>query len=186
MSDDFRGNPIASFAVADDNFTSGENKSRLEVVQDDLLGEFAKVIRINGYRSDTENVIGAIRHPDMIPAFPEIGVVISQVRTDPKDDACTVFMQEAEVMVQAAIQIDTDPDEHPKNMQLAVGRMQHDLSRCMAGIFKTYITTNDHKWNVKKEPFTMALFTDLGMKQDRAAIILTFKVHIRNLEAAMV
>lgn len=181
MSD--KSNPIGAHVNAENlSFTSASVKSRLEVARDDLLGEFAKINKVNGYRTDVKDCVGAIRFPDLIQVFPEIGLVITQVQYTPINDACSAFDATAKVIVQGAVWKDTTTKNYSRELQTATDALAQDMGKVIADFFTSKINTNDHRWNVvKRDGWKIDSFTDLGQKGNVGVVFATFSIHLRNM-----
>jgi hypothetical protein len=156
--------------------------SRLEQAKNDIIDEFQVISVANGYRTTPKQVIGAIRHPNDINDFIEIGIEFGIENVKPIDQAWTTFNSTIPVFVAAAVKADTDLGNDDTNLEAAAELIRHDMKRVIATIMSKYVNTAGNWWNVS--PNTAGIefgsITGEGMKRNIAVVGCSFDIQIRH------
>ena len=164
--------------------------SRAEILMNDLAAEFQAVTIANGYRNDVKNVVKAIRPPQTIMEFPEIGVEFGSSEIIPKDDQRTLYDEIVEVNIVGVVAADLNAGQDPESankLYEASESLAHDIrKKICADILTKKINDAGNKWNVElsENKLTVGRVMMLGAQRSTGTVKAQFKVRIRNLDSS--
>ncbi|HEY4611421.1 MAG TPA: hypothetical protein VII11_00380 [Bacteroidota bacterium] len=164
--------------------------SRAEIVMNDLVAEFQAITTANGYRNDVKNVVKAIRPPQTIMEFPEIGIEFGNSDIAPKDDQRTLYDEIVEVNVVGFVAADLNAAQDPESANKlydASESLAHDIrKKICADILTKKINDAANTWNVElsENKLTVGRVMMLGAQRSIGLIEAQFKVRIRNLDSS--
>lgn len=122
--------------------------SRTELALTDIVTEFELISTASGFRTDPANIFKAIRSPNKIVEWPEIGIEFGDEVLKPEDDGWTVFTTELPVYVVGTIKANTEEDDEGTNLRLEMEKLLHDMRRTVVSLLTKYITSATNRWNV--------------------------------------
>ncbi|MCI0706041.1 MAG: hypothetical protein L0Y80_00970 [Ignavibacteriae bacterium] len=162
--------------------------SRTELVMNDLVSEFQGVTIANGYRNDVKHVVRAIRPPQTMMEFPEIGIEFGKSEIVPKDDQRSLYDEIVEVTVVGVVAADLNAAQDPESANTlydASESLAHDMrKKICTDILTKNINDAGNKWNVElsDNKLTVGRVMTLGAQRSTGTVKAQFKVRIRNVD----
>lgn len=161
--------------------------SRTEDALAEIITEFQTISTANGFRTDPNQVINAIRPLSRISQYPEIGIELGPEQMIPLDDNWTVFDTVVAVYVVGAQNANTSVDDDSSELATATEALRHDIKRIIYKIMKKYMNAALSKWNITpKQNITVYPVMMLGEKRNRAQVVAQFSIRIRTQGATFI
>jgi hypothetical protein len=165
----------------------GDLYSRYELAKNDIMNEFASISTDNGYRNNIASVVRALRHPDNINQFPEIGVVVPQMSVKGLDSGWSSFDTICDVFVQGVVSAKDSMKVDQLELQASVDSLASDMQRVVGELMTKYINTFqgdgiDRRWNILPSAIRISTFTDFGQKQNKGVVLVEFQIQLRSMD----
>jgi hypothetical protein len=147
-----------------------------------LVTEFETISTAGGYNTDPVQVIPAIRQPNDIQDFPEIGIECGVERVRAEDAAWVVFESTVPVLIVAAVKASTDLGDEATNLEAAVEDIRQDMKRVIASIVSKYMNEAGNEWIIAANAngIEVGAVEGQGLKRNIATVGCTFDVLLRN------
>jgi len=153
--------------------------SRTEDMLAELIVELETISVANGYRTTPNQVINAIRDPDAVRDFPEIGIELGAERLIPLDDNWSVMDTVVDVYIVGHASAATSIDDDSSELVAATEALRHDIKRIVYKVMHKYINAALSKWNITpKQTISTEPTTGLGEKRNKAIVATSFSVRV--------
>lgn len=154
--------------------------SRTEDMLAELIVELETISVANGYRTTPNQVINAIRDPDAVRDFPEIGIELGPEKLVPLDDNWSVMDTVVDVFIVGHASAATSIDDDSSELATATEALRHDIKRIVYKVMKKYINAALSKWNITpKQTISTEPTMGLGEKRNKAVVATSFSIRIR-------
>lgn len=157
--------------------------SAIQQLKTILITEGQSITQANGYNTDIASVVPALRAPDVITKFPELGIFLGQRTFRQKDTERKIFDVDIRTHLQGVVSFDTSTDDGQTKLDEELEKFMQDMAKFISTIMSKYINA-DPKWNISFDNGAPEFFPfpAVGKMQNKGVIITEFIVKLRNVE----
>ncbi len=158
-----------------------QTSSRIELAKKDVIEEFKKIQKSNGFRNDVASVLPLIRSEDQITQYPEIGIELGPEKLQPLNDKWTVYDSNVTVFIVGTVESNTDTETDVPYAIDAMEALVHDMRKVVVTIFSKYINQLENRWNVSPKTKEIIFYrqSNLGNKRNKHLVETSFNIKVR-------